>query len=436
MSHEDENPKLFYGVTATAAAEQSIKNLDRRIERIPEDRFRSASVEEIVREILLEDRVDPLRVEKSDHQLISLFQVAVGPQGNWCRLDDRFRPADWERGVHVVLSIPYTGTGNLWHFNPDSDWAIELRGTVEEESDTNGRLNIKLAVGGAEWDRKLDERIHQELDRVIGFVESQRPIIVTWKESLAGAVERAVAERRRFLAVVDDLPARLDIPLIIPEGRVDYRPVELRRRQVEPMVESTEFSARQYQYVLGFEGYEQILHICRHFGRSFEIAPKPLRDSTETDIRDLFLAALNTYFLGAAAPERFRGTGYTDICIEEESRAAFVGEFKLWGGTKQVHQAIDQIVDYGNWRDAKCAIVLFLRKDQNFLRTRGTLEKALVSHPLFRRVIPCDQPGEWRIKLAYERGGDELTVHVFLFDIRMRRRREVPKKKKRSPPHT
>lgn len=423
MSYADENPKLFWGETATSVAEQTQQRLDRRIEIIPEDRFRGASVDEIVREILAEDKVQPLHVDRNDCQLKSLTQAAVGPDGNWVRLEDRFRPANWERGIHVTLSIPYTGTGNLWHFNPTPEWLSELRGTVEEETDANGRLNIKLAVGGQDWDQVLAKRIDEELGRVMAFVEAQRPIITAWKESLVGHVHKAVASRRKFLAIVDDIPTRLDIPLIIREGRVDYRPIELRRREVEPVIEVTKPSSREYQYVLGFEGYEQILHICRHFGRSFEAAPKPLRDSTETDIRDFFLAALNTYFVGSAAPERFRRSGFTDICIEAESRAAFVGEFKLWNGTKKVHLAIDQISDYATWQDTKCAIVLFQRRDQSLSRTRQTLEKALTSHPLYRRTIPCDKLGEWRIKIAHDRAGDELTIHVFLFDIPIRRRR-------------
>lgn len=425
MAFEHENPPLFRGMDAAAVLAEANSRISARIDAIPDAEFRALSDEAIVATIVEEGRVQPITLLDQTRGLTEVTPAAVDERGNWCRLDDRFRPRHWRRGVRARVSARYEGVSNLWHFAPDATWTDEIRGTVEELSDTSGWLHVVFAVGGEAWQETLKERIDQHFARIAAVLEAQRNVVEEWNRQIVVHARTAIAERRRHAILIDGLPQLLEIPLVAREGRAVYRPVEVRRREVTPVAGQS--SVAETEYRIGAQGYEQILHVCRHFGRSFEASPRPLRGLSEPEIRDLFLAALNTYFEGGAAGERFRREGFTDITIEEKSRAAFVSEFKLWKGPAYLRGAIDQLLDYTTWRDTKCAIVVFVRGGKDFAAVRATIDATLPQHRAFRRRVETHEPGEWRIMIGRENDlGEELTVHVFAFDIRTAGRRSRP----------
>ena len=92
--------------------------------------------------------------------------------------------------------------------------------------------------------------------------------------------------------------------------------------------------------------YEHILQFIRHQGRTFERTPATYSVHGEEGLRNIVLAQLNGYFEGDAIGEAFRGSGKTDICIEQDNRAAFVGECKLWTGPAGLIAALDQLLGY------------------------------------------------------------------------------------------
>lgn len=62
------------------------------------------------------------------------------------------------------------------------------------------------------------------------------------------------------------------------------------------------------------------------------------------------LATLNTHY-DQATGETFRKIGKTDILIEFDNKAAFIGECKIWHGEKVFQDAIQQVLNYSTWRD-------------------------------------------------------------------------------------
>ena len=91
----------------------------------------------------------------------------------------------------------------------------------------------------------------------------------------------------------------------------------------------------------------------------------------EEELRDFLLATLNTHYQNVSG-ETFRKTGKTDIKIEFDNKAAFIGECKIWHGTKAFEQAIQQVLNYSTWRDTKVSIIVFNKENQSF---NGVLEK-------------------------------------------------------------
>jgi hypothetical protein len=127
---------------------------------------------------------------------------------------------------------------------------------------------------------------------------------------------------------------------------------------------------------------------------------------------------LNAVFEGKATGETFRKYGKTDIRIEEESRSAFVGECKLWGGEKVLLDALDQLLGYLTWRDCKAALVLFNKDVAGFSGVQETIASALAKHRGFLRGKETGHAGEWRFVFqSAEDPAREVTVHVFAFNL-------------------
>jgi hypothetical protein len=108
----------------------------------------------------------------------------------------------------------------------------------------------------------------------------------------------------------------------------------------------------------------------------------------------------------------------TDIRLEEESRAAFVAECKLWGGEKVLLDALNQLLGYLTWRDSKAALILFNKDVAGFTGIQTTIPSALKAHPNFLREKPPARAGEWRyVFRSTEDEAREVTVHVFAFNL-------------------
>jgi len=88
-----------------------------------------------------------------------------------------------------------------------------------------------------------------------------------------------------------------------------------------------------------------------------ERSPRTFSRLHEEEIRDFFLIILNSHYEGQATGETF--SGKTDILIRSEGRNVFIAECKIWKGSKSLTSAIDQILEYSNWRDTKTAVLLF-----------------------------------------------------------------------------
>ena len=166
------------------------------------------------------------------------------------------------------------------------------------------------------------------------------------------------------------------------------------------------------------EAFEDILQFIRHQGRTFERTPSTFSVHGEEDLRNFVLAQLNGHFMGRANSEAFRYKGKTDICIEQDNRAAFVAECKLWKGPAGVTDALNQLMRYLTWRDSKAALILFNTKNKDFTKLLRALPDTLSAHPLYLRNLACSEAGEYRVQMrSAEDEGRRVTVHTFVFDL-------------------
>jgi len=144
----------------------------------------------------------------------------------------------------------------------------------------------------------------------------------------------------------------------------------------------------------------------------------------EEQLRDALLVLLGTHYEGQATGESFNKSGKTDILVRVEDRNVFVAECKWWSGPAAFAQpegkepsALDQLLGYTTWRDAKLALVIFVdRKDMT--RVTAGARDALAAHPAFETWRDGAGEGELRCRVRMpsdeERHADLAVIFVHL----------------------
>jgi hypothetical protein len=148
-----------------------------------------------------------------------------------------------------------------------------------------------------------------------------------------------------------------------------------------------------------------------------ERSPRAFATLDEEAIRTHFLLQLNGHYEGGATGETFNAHGKTDILIRVENKNIFIAECKFWEGKKAFNEAIDQLLGYMTWRDAKCALIVFNKR----LNSAGVWEKmheVMEKRSEHRRTVSHDSNGDSRyIFVKGSEPGREIVISTQLYDM-------------------
>ena len=320
-------------------------------------------------------------------------------------------------GVKVTISIPFTGDPQFWKIKPSSWQSVFPRGNIRHPGpDGIGYLNIVIKQPSGEDPKRIKELLDNTLSSIRFYLGTQKNEIEQHNKKLYDSICQAIQKRRERIKAHDGIVEFLKIPLRRKEGAPEIRPIPVQRKLVRPLPPVPKADYKPEPGITT-EDLEHILSVIRHEGRTFEATPKTFAVHDEEELRDIILAHLNGHYKGDATGETFRRSGKTDIRIEDEKRAAFVAECKVWRGAKELHDAVDQLLGYLTWRDCKAAIIIFNKHNAKFTELLEKVPEALCSHPLFKKDLGKQQYGEWRyIFIPKEDELRQVTVHVFLFN--------------------
>lgn len=400
---------------ATLRAHQS--SIGVKVDTIPHDQFMSAQVEDVVEYILSEMVVEPLVIYEERAEMEQReTKIDVSSWRDRNPFGDR-GPIH-VAGVSVSISIPFTGDSSLWKLKPNHWQSVFPRAHVASGSgQTNGHILIDLAQPADEAQEQFKQRLDEELKTIRFYVQSQKQQVDSFNAGLRGQILTVVNARRERLKKHDGLKDVLGIPLKRKDGVPAIEPVKIERKLVRSLPPPPKSGYKPEPGITDGD-YSHILSVIRHEGRTFESAPKTFAVHEEEALRDILLAHLNGHYQGDATGETFRRSGKTDIRIEDENRAAFVAECKVWKGQKELSQAIDQLLGYLTWRDCKAAIIIFNKHNAKFSGILETIPTVFAAHRLYKRRIEVKEVGEWQFDMtSLEDEGRQVRVHVFAFNL-------------------
>lgn len=204
------------------------------------------------------------------------------------------------------------------------------------------------------------------------------------------------------LAIRDDAPPRVAVPMHRKEIRVASSQVARSNQKVH--------------YVLEQKEYDNILEILFDMARVLECNPGVFHRLDEETLRWLLLVPLNGHYKGQATGETFNGEGKTDIIIKHDSVNLFLAECKIWDGKSEFKAAIDQLLKYATARDTKLALILFI-KAKDLSRVLKQIVPAITEHESFHEHDESfNRDMAYRFKLKVPNDSEllmQLTVMAF-----------------------
>jgi hypothetical protein len=408
---------LFYEGDLDETLRNQLARAREKVDRIPQDQFLNSPEDEVVQHVVSELEVDPL-VLFEDRAEMDQLETKIDVSG-W-----RDKNPFGDRGpilvaaVEVVVSIPYSGDPQLWRLRPSRWQSVFPRAEVSSPDRTGtGSLKIVITQPVDEPPERIKSRLDEELRSIRFYLESQHTQIDRFNSSLPRSTQDAVHGRRERLKKHEGIQDLLGIPLRKREGAPQVEPIQIKRKLVRPLPPPPKSSFKPEPGITQ-QDYEHILSVIRHEGRTFEATPRTYAVHDEEELRDIMLAHLNGHYQGAAAGEAFRRSGKTDIRIEDQGRAAFIAECKVWRGSKELTDAVNQLLGYLTWRDCKAALVIFNKHNARFSELLSKVPEVLKTHPKFRSDLQSSGGGKWRFSMnSPEDERRIIHVHVYLFNL-------------------
>ncbi|MFQ5714940.1 MAG: hypothetical protein ACE5GU_12990 [Candidatus Scalinduaceae bacterium] len=409
---------LFTEYDLYSTLQNNLERAKREVDMIPENQFLHNDDDTLTEHVFSKMEIlhielfeDDKEMEQQETQIDVSHDIMRG-------VFDRSRPC-LIPGLQITVSIPFTGDTNLWKCKPSTYTLNPPRAQVQTDyRDTNrGHLNLVFrkpsdTVGDGQAIRNELCTAIRDIQTWLGYI---RKDVEAHNKQLESTIRQAISARRDRLKTHGKVLEALDIPLKKKAGAPDMRPLPIRRKVVKPLESKPNVPPEPG---INNEVYEDILGIIRHEGRTFESTPNTYNVHDEEGLRDIILAHLNGYYPGEATGETFRKKGKTDICIEDNNRAAFVAECKLWKGEKAIQEAVDQLLGYLVWRDCKTSLIVFNKSVSGFAKIQEKLPESLKAHPNFIKEVRLGEHGEWRYVFEAEDDEDRhITLHVFLFNL-------------------
>ncbi len=409
---------LFYKGDLHSVLDDQKKQAVKAVSGISAAEFQAASNEELVAH--LEDKfgiealaVFPDRVERSmtecQFETRDSFTYDI-PRGSSIRVP----------GIAVTVRMPYTGEYQLFDCRPNASMLnLPHAKVVQTGQDGVGWLTYDFVFN---QHGLREESIRQEIDsaitRTVDMVRNQGRQMEQFHRELRPALEQAVVQRRERFGGLHALAKALDIPVTHRPGMPALTPIPVAKKVVRALPPVAQ-PGQSAGFSITEGAYANILSAIRAQGRTFEKTPGTFSRFSEEGLRDVILANLNTHFQGQATGETFRARGKTDICIEQENRAAFVGECKVWRGANELIAGLKQLLGYLTWRDCKAALIVFNKERSGFSEVIEKAPQALrQTKDLFLGESRQDEPGEWQMRFrAPDDGGRSIVVHLMMYNL-------------------
>ena len=323
-------------------------------------------------------------------------------------------------GVRITFKIPFDGNPDLFEIQPSHRILAKFQAErfVEPQGEDCGSFTLDFEYTQQELQEKGEamlEYVQKQFDHdfgnyktMIGYVNAE---VGSYNNGLTDIAQRLLEERKKKADSFAAISAALQIPLTVSKNVPNTKPIPLKRIVRQPSAKPAIPSVAE-PYISD-EDYENINNIISMCGTTMEKTARTYFANTEEELRDHLLAALNTHY-EAATGETFRKIGKTDILIEFENKAAFIGECKIWHGESMFQEAIQQVINYSTWRDVKVSVIVFNKENKSF---QPILSKVKLWADTNTASYKQPQANIWTCKYHRQDVNVDIQLTILVFDL-------------------
>ena len=325
-------------------------------------------------------------------------------------------------GYCITFKIYYNGNPDLFKLRPSS-FILDRFSSIEFQSP----FNDKCGYFTLERDYTKEELLNDKSESSPEMVQNQfenyfknyREMIKNvnkeaeiFNSSLKDQAEQMLTKRKEKASTFALLSQKLEIPINLSTNAPNITPIPLVKiSRTPPKKPITKHNSMEY--LIKDIDYKNINKIITMSGTTMEKTARTYYLNNEEELRDHLLATLNTHYENATG-ETFRKIGKTDILIEFENKAAFIGECKIWHGITQFNEAIQQLCNYSTWRDGKVSLVVFNKKNKNFQGilkvVKDWIDSSTKSYSMVLRNV-------WQCKFYRSDMQVEIDLNIAVFDL-------------------
>ena len=261
----------------------------------------------------------------------------------------------------------------------------------------------------AEYVQKQFENEFSSYKTMIGNVNAE---VTSFNSGLTASAMSLLEKRKKKADSFSAINNALQIPLTASKNAPNTKPIQLKRIVRQSSAKPTVKTAIP-EPCISDSDYENINNIILMCGTTMEKTARTYFANTEEELRDHLLATLNTHYESATG-ETFRKIGKTDIHIEFENKAAFIGECKIWHGERLFQGAIQQVINYSTWRDMKVSVIIFNKENQSFPAIISKIKSWADSN-----TVSYTQPQAniWKCKYHRQDMNVDIQLMILAFDL-------------------
>lgn len=327
-----------------------------------------------------------------------------------------------EDGVLITFVIPYEGEPDLFYVQPNTCILSNFfaQNFVSPNGKNCGSFTLEFEYTNRELEAQKDkvkEFVQTEFEneysyykKMISYINSE---VTAYNNNLPIKIMQLLEQRKNKANSFAAISAALQIPLKINRNAPNTTPIHLEKKMMcQPPVKPKIAPSMPEYYISDFD-YNNINNIIFSCGTTMEKTARTYYANEEEELRDHLLAALNTHYVSATG-ETFRKIGKTDIHIEFENKAAFIGECKIWHGEQLFQSAIQQVINYSTWRDLKVSVIIFNKANKSFSTILATINDWVVKNV---KNYERRDANFWNCKYYIEKENKEMHLSILAFDI-------------------
>lgn len=418
--------ELFSKGDLRATLDNLIGVISKEIMKLSDEDIISLCLEEWTDYFVNKYSIEPIEIYLS-HINKELSKTQIKKYNHFYR-NDGYEPQYYLiDGYKITFSIPFNGEEDLLYLRPSKYYMNRFFiDSIDSPRNTStGVIKLSLEYTDKEireienLEEWVDEKFKIKFKNYNDTIDNISEEINQFNKSLGNSIKNNLITRKKETEDYISISKKLNIPLKIDPEAPNTIPIVMKKKKKHgqrPTPTVSELRQKE-EYEISEKDYTNIKNIINLACVSMERTAKTFIKFNEEELRDVILSNLNTHYEGTATGEAFSKVGKTDIRIQFDNKAAYIGECKIWHGEKQLNEALIQLFSYATWRDSKTSLIIFNKNNKDFNKLLQIIDKALDNNENCSNKIRTSK-NKWDcIFLKSDDCTERINVQIVVYDL-------------------